>query len=105
MTKRETILEWAIDRSFKTKTGILFFGAILILVGTELKIDYPLARYSMTLVGLVTDWGIVYLVYREISQIRDEVEQTKNEIEEARSELEDTRSLAEEAEEKAGTWR
>ncbi|WP_430506172.1 hypothetical protein [Haloparvum sp. PAK95] len=105
MTKRGTILEWAIERIFKAKTGILFFGAILILVGTELRIDYPLAGYSLTFVGLVTDWGIVYLVYREISQIRDEVEQTKYEIEDARSELEDTRSLAEEAEEKAGTWR
>ena len=104
MARRDALLEWAIERSFKAKTGILFFGAILILAGTELRIDYPLLGYSLTFVGLVTDWGIVYLVYREISQIRDEVEQTKYEIEDARSELEDTRSIAEEAEEKAQTW-
>ncbi|WP_050032783.1 hypothetical protein [Halorubrum halophilum] len=107
MTRREKALEWAIERSFATKTGILFFGAILILAGTELRIDYPVIGYSITFIGLVTDWGIVYLVYREISNIRNEIVQVKDEIEEAKAEIEDTRWEAEEAKdmaEEAGTW-
>jgi len=46
----------------------------LILVGTELRVEYPVIGYSITFVGLVTDWGIVYLVYKEMNIMKDDIE-------------------------------
>lgn len=69
---RNTFLNFAIARSFKVKSIILFSGAGLILFGSELRRTEPIVGSAIYFIGLIVDWGIIYLVYVEITRIRNE---------------------------------
>ena len=94
---KSKFIDWIIARSFATKTAILLFGAVLIIAGTELRASNPVIGYLLISIGLLTDWAIVYIVYREISRIRDNIQQTQAEIEQTKQEMEDIRARTEQA--------
>ena len=94
---REDLMDFLIRRSFATKTAILLLGMLLILIGTEIRTESVLVGYSLVGSGLLMDWLIIYLVYVEITRIKEEVDQTKIEIEETWSEIEEAKDLAEDA--------
>lgn len=91
------MMNFLIKRSFATKTAILLLGLVLILIGTELRSENLLIGYSLVTGGLLMDWLIVYLVYVEITRMKDDIDETKMEIEETWNEIEEAKDLAEEA--------
>ena len=83
----ESIILQTKRRSFFAKTGILFIGAVLVLVGNFLLDHSPYLGYSLVSIGLVIDWFIVYIVYREMDEMRHEIQKSRDEIQETKEEI------------------
>ena len=76
-----------IERSLGLKTTVIVIGALLLLLSTYVRPDYPVLWVIPFLLGVLIEWLIVATVYVEISQIESEIDQARDEIERALREV------------------
>ena len=72
--------EILIERSFAFKTLVIITGAILILVGSLMRSEYPILWIPVFIVGALIEWLIVATVYVEIKAIENKIVEADSEI-------------------------
>lgn len=80
------------ERSFAFKTGILIFGALILLLSTVIRPNYPILWIPLFLLGVLIEWFIVALVYAEIEELERETSTSRLEIKATQEEIEETKS-------------
>jgi hypothetical protein len=76
----EFIPEFVIQRSLGFKTSVIIIGALLLLISSYARRDYPIIWIIPFLSGALIEWLIVATVYVEINRIQEEIERAKNDI-------------------------
>jgi hypothetical protein len=90
------IIDYLKRQSTKVKATFAVFGVILISVGYIIRPIYPVYGFVSTFSGLCTDIGIMFILYLEIQDIRNEVESAQDRIEKAQDRIEEAQDRIDE---------
>ena len=95
----DIIPESILERSLAFKSLVLISGAILLLISTLIRPEYPRLWIVLFLFGALIEWLVTATVYVEMSQIESNISDAKTEIESTKkraqtiqSEIEETQS-------------
>ena len=82
-----TIITRTQRTSFLFKSIFLVIGSVLILTGSAVRREFLLAGVSMWVAGVAIDWYIIYIVYREMDEIRTDIENARDTIQETQEDI------------------